>query len=58
MMTSIPLPPEVTTTPGRLGGVPVVTVETPGGDPCSHNGPLSPPEVRSRVAGIRGGRSA
>ncbi|MGW7424506.1 alpha/beta hydrolase [Streptomyces sp. NPDC054813] len=33
MMTSIPLPPEVTTTPGRLGGVPVVTVETPGGDP-------------------------
>ncbi|MEU2620517.1 alpha/beta hydrolase [Streptomyces sp. NPDC007157] len=32
MMTSIPLPPEVTTTPGRLGGVPVVTVETPGGD--------------------------
>ncbi|MEU9150108.1 alpha/beta hydrolase [Streptomyces sp. NPDC048417] len=33
MMTSIPLPPDVTTTPGRLGGVPVVTVETPGGDP-------------------------
>ncbi|MFD3585977.1 alpha/beta hydrolase [Streptomyces sp. NPDC058683] len=33
MMTSMPLPPDVTTTPGRLGGVPVVTVETPGGDP-------------------------
>ncbi|MEV7386496.1 alpha/beta hydrolase fold domain-containing protein [Streptomyces sp. NPDC091215] len=33
MMTSIPLPPDVTTTPGQLGGVPVVTVETPGGDP-------------------------
>ncbi|MER7839376.1 alpha/beta hydrolase fold domain-containing protein [Streptomyces sp. NPDC096040] len=33
MMTSIPLPPDVTTTSGRLGGVPVVTVETPGGDP-------------------------
>ncbi|MER5787932.1 alpha/beta hydrolase fold domain-containing protein [Streptomyces sp. NPDC001980] len=33
MMTSIPLPPDVTTTPGLLGGVPVVTVETPGGDP-------------------------
>ncbi|MGW3132507.1 alpha/beta hydrolase fold domain-containing protein [Streptomyces sp. NPDC001123] len=33
MMTSIPLPPDVTITPGQLGGVPVVTVETPGGDP-------------------------
>ncbi|MFD8723361.1 alpha/beta hydrolase fold domain-containing protein [Streptomyces sp. NPDC059629] len=33
MMTSIPLPPDVTTTPGRLGGVPVVTVDTPGSDP-------------------------
>jgi acetyl esterase/lipase len=33
MMTSIPLPPDVTTTPGQLGGVPVVTVEAPGSDP-------------------------
>ncbi|MFJ8141251.1 alpha/beta hydrolase fold domain-containing protein [Streptomyces sp. NPDC096013] len=29
MMTSIPLPPDVSTTEGELGGVPVVTVETP-----------------------------
>ena len=28
-----PLPPDVTTTPGEFGGVPVVTVRTPGGDP-------------------------
>ncbi|MDX3762572.1 alpha/beta hydrolase [Streptomyces sp. AK02-04a] len=33
MMTSIPLPPDVTTTPGQLGGVPVVTVDAPGSDP-------------------------
>jgi acetyl esterase/lipase len=29
MITSVPLPEDVKTTPGRLGGVPVVTVETP-----------------------------
>ncbi|MFJ9565469.1 alpha/beta hydrolase [Streptomyces fuscichromogenes] len=33
MMTAIPLPPEVTTAPGRLGGVPVVTVDAHGNDP-------------------------
>ncbi|WP_043662844.1 alpha/beta hydrolase [Streptomyces xylophagus] len=33
MMTSIPLPPDVSTMEGELGGVPVVTVETPGNDP-------------------------
>ncbi|MBK3572407.1 alpha/beta hydrolase [Streptomyces sp. MBT65] len=33
MMTSIPLPPDVSTTEGELGGVPVVTVETPATDP-------------------------
>ncbi|GGM96496.1 alpha/beta hydrolase [Streptomyces fuscichromogenes] len=33
MMTSIPLPPDVTTTPGHLGRIPVVTVDTPGSDP-------------------------
>ncbi|MFF5303082.1 alpha/beta hydrolase [Streptomyces sp. NPDC013161] len=35
MMTSIPLPPDVSTTEGELGGVPVVTVETAGNDPAS-----------------------
>ncbi|MDV7217280.1 alpha/beta hydrolase [Streptomyces prunicolor] len=35
MMTSIPLPPDVKTTEGELGGVPVVTVETPTTDPAS-----------------------
>ena len=35
MMTSIPLPPDVKTTEGELGGVPVVTVETPATDPAS-----------------------
>ncbi|WP_405995878.1 alpha/beta hydrolase [Streptomyces sp. NBC_00986] len=35
MMTSIPLPPDVSTTEGELGGVPVVTVETPANDPAS-----------------------
>ena len=35
MMTSIPLPPDVSTTEGELGGVPVVTVGTPGNDPAS-----------------------
>ena len=35
MISSIPLPADVTTTPGELGGVPVVTVETPGGDPST-----------------------
>ncbi|KUN04455.1 alpha/beta hydrolase [Streptomyces yokosukanensis] len=33
MMTSVPLPPDVTAVPGQLGGVPVVTVDTPGSDP-------------------------
>jgi monoterpene epsilon-lactone hydrolase len=33
MITSIPLPADVSAEPGRIGGVPVVTVETPGGDP-------------------------
>jgi acetyl esterase/lipase len=33
MMASIPLPPDVSTTAGELGGVPVVTVETPASDP-------------------------
>jgi monoterpene epsilon-lactone hydrolase len=33
MITSVPLPEDVKTTPGRLGGVPVVTVETPASDP-------------------------
>jgi acetyl esterase/lipase len=35
MIASIPLPAEVSTTPGELGGVPVVTVTTPGHDPSS-----------------------
>ncbi|MEV6501732.1 alpha/beta hydrolase [Streptomyces prunicolor] len=35
MMTSIPLPPDVKTTEGELGGVPVVTVETPATDPAA-----------------------
>jgi acetyl esterase/lipase len=35
MISSVPLPDDVTTTPGRLGGVPVVTVETPGNDPSA-----------------------
>ncbi|MFG2785355.1 alpha/beta hydrolase [Streptomyces prunicolor] len=35
MMTSIPLPPDVKTTEGELGGVPVVTVETPTTDPAA-----------------------
>lgn len=30
MIASAPLPEDVTATPGRLGGIPVVTVETPG----------------------------
>ncbi|MET7451616.1 alpha/beta hydrolase [Streptomyces sp. NPDC005574] len=34
MMTSVPLPPDVTTVPGLLGGVPVLTVDTPGSDPA------------------------
>jgi acetyl esterase/lipase len=33
MISSVPLPADITTTPGELGGVPVVTVETPGHDP-------------------------
>ncbi|MFF2134014.1 alpha/beta hydrolase fold domain-containing protein [Streptomyces olivochromogenes] len=32
MIASVPLPEDVTATPGRLGGIPVVTVETPGTD--------------------------
>ncbi|WP_329264280.1 alpha/beta hydrolase [Streptomyces sp. NBC_01478] len=35
MMTSIPLPPDVSTTEGELGGVPVVTVGTPANDPAT-----------------------
>jgi acetyl esterase/lipase len=35
MITSVPLPEDVKTTPGRLGGVPVVTVETPESDPST-----------------------
>ncbi|WP_042403325.1 alpha/beta hydrolase [Streptacidiphilus carbonis] len=33
MITAIPLPEDVSLTPGALGGVPVVTVDTPGSDP-------------------------
>jgi acetyl esterase/lipase len=33
MVASIPLAADVSTTPGKVGGVPVVTVETPGHDP-------------------------
>ncbi|QIY72457.1 alpha/beta hydrolase [Streptomyces sp. RLB1-33] len=32
MIASVPLPEDVTATQGRLGGIPVVTVETPGND--------------------------
>jgi acetyl esterase/lipase len=35
MIASVPLPDDVSTTPGLLGGVPVVTVETPGNDPSA-----------------------
>jgi acetyl esterase/lipase len=35
MIASVPLPDDITTTPGVLGGVPVVTVETPGNDPSA-----------------------
>jgi monoterpene epsilon-lactone hydrolase len=35
MMAAIPLPPDVTTSSGSLGGIPVVNVETAGAD---HNG--------------------
>jgi Esterase/lipase len=35
MITSVPLPDDVTTTPGRLGGVPVVAIETPENDPSA-----------------------
>jgi monoterpene epsilon-lactone hydrolase len=35
MIASVPLPEDVKTTPGRLGGVPVVTVEIPGNDPSA-----------------------
>lgn len=35
MITHVPLPADVTTTAGLLGGVPVVTVETPGPDPTA-----------------------
>ena len=34
MMTAVPLPPDVSTTEGVVGGVPVVTVETPAHDPA------------------------
>lgn len=33
MIAAVPLPADVSVTPGDLGGVPVVTVETPGNDP-------------------------
>ncbi|WP_405064456.1 alpha/beta hydrolase [Kribbella sp. NBC_01505] len=33
MISSVPLPDDIVTTPGELGGVPVITVETPGNDP-------------------------
>src|SRR4051812_23842771 len=33
MIASVPLADDITTTPGELGGVPVITVETPGHDP-------------------------
>jgi acetyl esterase/lipase len=35
MIASVPLPDDVSTTPGELGGVPVVTVETPGSGPSA-----------------------
>jgi len=35
MMTSLPLPSDVSTTAGELGGVPMVTVETPANDPAT-----------------------
>ena len=35
MMAGVPLPDDVSATPGLLGGVPVVTVETPGNDPSA-----------------------
>jgi len=35
MIASIPLPDDVKTTEGVLGGVPVVTIETPGNDPST-----------------------
>jgi epsilon-lactone hydrolase len=35
MMAAIPLPADVTTSPGSLGGIPVVNVETASADPAS-----------------------
>jgi monoterpene epsilon-lactone hydrolase len=35
MIASIPLPTDVSTTPGHLGGVPVLTVDTPDSDPST-----------------------
>jgi acetyl esterase/lipase len=35
MLAGVPLPADVTTTPGELGGVPVVTVTTPDHDPST-----------------------
>lgn len=35
MIASVPLPEDVSAKPGRLGGIPVVTVETPGNDPSA-----------------------
>ncbi|MFC1439444.1 alpha/beta hydrolase [Streptacidiphilus sp. N1-10] len=35
MIASIPLPADVSLTPDQLGGVPVLTVETPGSDPST-----------------------
>ncbi|MGH6655196.1 MAG: alpha/beta hydrolase [Actinocrinis sp.] len=34
-IAAVPLPPDVSTTAGTLGAVPVVTVETPGSDPSA-----------------------
>jgi len=35
MIASVPLPDDVSTAPGELGGVPAVTVQTPGSDPTA-----------------------
>jgi acetyl esterase/lipase len=35
MIASAPLPADISTEPGTLGGVPVVTVQTPGNDPST-----------------------
>jgi acetyl esterase/lipase len=59
-IASVPLPEDVTATPGRLGGIPVVTVETPGNDSsavmlCFHGGAyaLGPAADVARRVGVR-----